>query len=338
MMAITHAAIATAGASLLLGTAQPLPLALAVLGSQLPDIDTTTSIIGQVFYPISSWIEDRFPHRSVTHSLAATVAIATVGFAIGVVLGDIKPWLALPIGHMLSCFSDCFTRQGVQLFWPDPAWAISVSNPRRRIRTGGPAEYWVLSMAVGLLLLGIWLAGMGGVTGQVNQSLGLRDGAVAMYNANAASAEVYAEITGVWADDRTRADGRYLILDTVGNEFVVTDGQGVYQTGKQLLVEKLTTATGAAMTRTTQTLTLNDEDVVSRLQALRMMQPSARIYLSGSITVDFPEDVRPTVLPRQLSAVTVVGESVELQYCDLEVAISLLSDQWATGMVNVLIF
>ena len=336
-MAITHAAIATAGASLLLGTAQPLPLALAVLGSQLPDIDTTTSIIGQVLYPVSSWIEDRFPHRSVTHSLAATVGIATVSLAVGASLGDIKTAAALPLGHLLSCFSDCFTRQGVQLFWPDPAWSISVSNPKRRLRTGGPGEYWVLSVAVGLLLLGIWLAGTGGVTGQVNQSLGLRDGAIATYNANAASAEVYAEITGVWADDRTRADGRYLILDAVGNEFVVTDGQGVYQTGKQLLVEKLTTATGAAMTRTTQTLTLNDEDVVSRLQALRMANPSARIYLSGSITVDFPEDVRPTMLPRQLPAVTVVGDAVELTYCDLDVAIALLGDQWATGMITTLV-
>ncbi len=336
MMAITHAAIATAGASLLLGTAHPLPLALAVLGSQLPDIDTTTSIIGQVLYPVSSWIEDRYPHRSVTHSFAATVAIATVAVAVGAALGDIKPWLALPLGHMLSCFSDCFTRQGVQLFWPDPAWSISVSNPKRRLRTGGPGEYWVLAVAVGLLLLGIWLAGAGGVTGQVNQGLGLRDGAMATYNANAARAEVYAEITGVWADDRTDASGRYLILDAVGNEFIVTDGQGVYQTGKQLLVDKLTTATGAAMTRTTQTLTLSDEDVVSRLQVLRMMQPSARIYLSGSITVDFPEDVRPTVLPRQLPAVTVVGESVELQYCELEVAIAMLGDQWATGVVTAL--
>ncbi|MDV3351404.1 metal-dependent hydrolase [Leptothoe sp. LEGE 181152] len=336
MMAITHAAIATAGASLLLGTAQPLPLALAVLGSQLPDIDTTTSIIGQVFYPISSWIEDRFPHRSVTHSLVATVVIAVVSLSLGAALGDIKTAAAVPLGHVLSCFSDCFTRQGVQLFWPDPAWAISVSNPKRRIRTGGPAEYWVLTVAVGLLLLGIWLAGAGGVQTQVSQGLGLRDGAVATYNANAASAEVYAEVTGVWADDRTRADGRYLILDAVGNEFIVTDGQGVYRTGQQILVEKLTTATGAAMTRTTQTLTLNDEDVVSRLQALRMANPSARVYVSGSITVDFPEEVTPTMLPKQLPVVTVVGESVELAYCELEVAMSLLSDQWATGTVTVL--
>ena len=119
---------------------------------------------------------------------------------------------------------------------------------------------------------------------------------------------------------------------------MVTDGQGVYQTGKQLLVEKLTTATGVAMTRTTQTLTLNDEDVVSRLQALRMANPTARVYLSGSLTVDFPEEVRPTVLPRQLPAVTVVGESVELQYCELEVAIALMNDQWVTGMLTLLSF
>jgi inner membrane protein len=48
MMSITHATIAIAGTSLILGTASPLPLALAILGSQLPDIDTTTSTIGQI--------------------------------------------------------------------------------------------------------------------------------------------------------------------------------------------------------------------------------------------------------------------------------------------------
>ena len=48
MMAITHCAIAAAGTSLILGTAEPLPLGLAILGSQLPDIDTTTSTIGKI--------------------------------------------------------------------------------------------------------------------------------------------------------------------------------------------------------------------------------------------------------------------------------------------------
>jgi hypothetical protein len=62
-MAITHSLIAAAGTSLIIGTAEPMALGLAILGSQLPDIDTTTSTIGKIFFPISSFLEDRFPHH-----------------------------------------------------------------------------------------------------------------------------------------------------------------------------------------------------------------------------------------------------------------------------------
>lgn len=81
MMAITHGAIAVAGVSLILGTADPFPLGLAVLGSQLPDLDTTSSTMGKIFFPISSWIENRYPHRTITHSLLATALIAVVAIS-----------------------------------------------------------------------------------------------------------------------------------------------------------------------------------------------------------------------------------------------------------------
>ena len=213
MMAITHAAIAAAGTSLVLGTAEPLPLGLAILGSQIPDIDTTTSTIGKIFFPISSWIEDRYPHRSITHCLLATVAIALVSLGVNhFLLGDIRAAIALPLGHLLSCFSDTFTKQGVQLFYPEPAWAISVSNPRRRLKTGGAGELWVLGIAIALLVFGIYLANDGGITQKVSQNLGLRDGVIRIYNQNAATNHVYADIKGVWASDRTSADGKYWII------------------------------------------------------------------------------------------------------------------------------
>ena len=150
MLAITHCALALAGTSLILGTADPLPLGLAILGSQLPDLDTTTSTIGKIFFPISSWIEDRFPHRTITHSLLATAAIAVVSLSVNYfwLQGDIKSAIALPLGHLLACFSDTFTKQGVQLFYPEPVWAVSVSNPRRRLKTGGAGELWVLGTAI----------------------------------------------------------------------------------------------------------------------------------------------------------------------------------------------
>jgi inner membrane protein len=133
-MSITHMALAAAGTSLILGTAEPMTLGLAVLGSQLPDLDTTTSYIGKICFPLSSWIEDRFPHRTITHSFLATGLIAAVALAIGhFFLGNMWVAIALPLGHLISCFSDTFTLQGVQLFYPNPAWAISVSNRSNKL-------------------------------------------------------------------------------------------------------------------------------------------------------------------------------------------------------------
>ena len=186
-----------------MGTASPLTIGLAVLGSQLPDIDTTTSTIGQIFHPISSWIEDRYPHRTITHSLLATAGITAVSLGVNYFFlhGSLKAAIALPLGHLLACFSDTFTKQGVQLFYPEPVWAISVSNPRRRLKTGGAGELWVLAIATALLVLGIYLANGGGITQKVSQNLGLRDGVVKVYNENASTNKVYARITGYWTSD-----------------------------------------------------------------------------------------------------------------------------------------
>jgi inner membrane protein len=335
MMSITHAAIATAGTSLILGTANPLPLGLAIIGSQLPDIDTTTSTIGKIFFPISSWIEDRFPHRSVTHCLLATVAIAIISISIGYFLGDIKAAIALPLGHLLSCFSDTFTKQGVQLFYPEPVWAISVSNPRRRLKTGGAGELWVLGIAIALLCFGIYLANGGGITQKVSQNLGLREGVVKIYNQNASTNNVYAEIKGVWASDRTSADGKYLIIGNEGNEFVVSDGKGIYKTGEQIITSKVSTEVGEAAKTEIKSISFDDEEAIAQLEELQQTYPDADIFLNGELTVDFPEDVKIPVEQNQMVTAELVGSSLKLNYCELDRAIAILKDQYAVGNVEI---
>lgn len=336
MMAITHAAIAAAGVSLLFSTSDPLALSLAVLGSQLPDLDTTTSVIGQVCYPLSSWIEDRFPHRSITHSLVATAAIAAIALPIGFYFGNWRVAAAVPVGHALSCFSDCFTRQGVQLFWPDPAWAISVSNPNRRLRTGSLSEYWIMAVAVVLLVVGMNLAGSGGVSVAVGESLGLRDTAIATYNANAENA-VYAEIKGVWADDRSSADGDYLILRAVGSEFLVTDGNAIYHTGQSMVVDSLKTRVGESLSTQTETLTFNDEEPTQPLQQLAITHAGKRVYLSGTIIVDYPEGITLQPPGRNYPTASLTGDSLTLELHPLELATMQLSDQWITGSLSAMV-
>ncbi len=337
MMSITHAAIALSGTSLILGTASPLPLGLAILGSQLPDLDTTESTIGKIFFPISSWIEDRFPHRSITHSLLATAGIAAVSLLINHfwLHGDIRIAIALPLGHLLSCFSDTFTKQGVQLFDPNPAWAISVSNPRRRLKTGGAGELWVLGISIALLCFGIYLANGGGITQKVSQNLGLRDGIVRIYNENAATNNVYAEIKGYWASDRTSADGRYLIIGNEGKEFIVSNGKGVYKTGAQIITNKVTTAVGETATTEIRNIRFNDEDAIAPLQQLKRNYPDSDIFVSGNLTVDFPEDIQIPLKKNNYVTASINGTTLKISYCPLDDAIALLREQYAVGNVEI---
>jgi membrane-bound metal-dependent hydrolase YbcI (DUF457 family) len=108
---------------------------------KLPDIDTSTSSIGQVCFPLSHWIEDRYPHRTIIHSLIVTAVLVAFTLPFGLFWG-LWDTFALPLGHLLSCFADdTCTRQGVQLFYPYPAWCISVANPKRRLVTGAVVRF-----------------------------------------------------------------------------------------------------------------------------------------------------------------------------------------------------
>jgi inner membrane protein len=67
-----------------------------------------------------------------------------------------------------------------------------------------------------------------------------------------------------------------LILENNGNEFLLTDGDGVYRTGEQIIVDKLTTEIGAAATTVIQTLNFSDEHALPKLQELQRRIPMQR--------------------------------------------------------------
>jgi inner membrane protein len=160
------------------------------------------------------------------------------------------------------------------------------------------------------------------------------DGLVEVYNKNAASHHVWAEIKGVKASDRGSVSGKFFILGTEGSEFIVTDGKGVYKTNEQIIASKLTTEVGDAATTTVRTLSFNDENAVPLLQQLQAAYKSAAIYINESVTVDFPEDVKLPIQPDQYPTVSLAGAAVNLKYCGIEGAIAVLKDQYAVGTVT----
>ena len=201
--------------------------------------------------------------------------------------------------------------------------------------------FWVLRsgkachFVIALLIFSIYLANGGGITQKVSQNLGLRDGIIRIYNENAATNKVYANIKGYWASDRTPVDGKYLIIANEGNEFVVTDGRGVYRTGEQIITSKVTTTVGETATTEIRNLTFNDEDPIPALLELKQNSPNSDVFISGDLAVDFPEDIQIPFTKNNYVTASLSGTTLKLTYCPLDDAIALLREQYAVGTVEV---
>ena len=335
MLRSARSAIALSGTSLVLGTGQPLPLGLAILGSQLPDLDTTTSTIGQICFPLSNWLEDNFPHRTITHSLLATVVIAAIALPIGYHFDHLITAAVLPFGHLVACVSDTLTKKGVQLFYPAQYWAVAGSNPRRRLKTGGAGEYWVLAIAVTVLIFSIWINNNGGIFQNLGQNLSLSDAVVKVYNENAETHHVYAEIQGFWESDRSNADGKYLILSTKGKEFIVTDGEAVYKTGAQIITSKVKTVIGGESENIIKTLSFNDEQATDKLNQLKEKYPANLIVVSGELTIDLPDKIDEYAKPNTMKTFDISSNKVTFDNCLLDEVVEVLEGQYAIGSVEV---
>ncbi len=339
MMAITHAIISGAGTSLILGKTDPLTIGLAILGSQLPDLDTSTSLIGQCCFPLSRWLEKRFPHRTITHSLLATVALTAIALICGYYFfNNLWYFIALPIGHLLSCFSDTFTLQGVQFFYPAKNWCISVSNPYRRLRTGSTSEYYVLAVFSLIFFLNYSIiSNSGSISNAISLNLGLRNDIVKVYNADANTNLFTATIKGYYSGDRSPINNKeFTVIGNEGTEFYLEKEGKIYKTGENIIVEKLDIKKNKTATTTIETIIFEDEDIKNRLSNYGEKEDKL-IYLSGNLEIDYPEDITLPLMPNQYQYIKISNNNVTLSYCPLDTAINILKEQYGIGQLNVLI-
>ncbi|MEB3831110.1 metal-dependent hydrolase, partial [Phormidium sp. CCY1219] len=301
MMSITHAALSSAIVPVLLSSSDPMVLGLAIVGSQLPDIDTTTSLIGQICYPISSQLEKRFPHRSATHSFVAIAAVAVAWWwpCQWLKLSN-SEWLALWLGMFVSIVSDTFTVKGAQIFWPNPVWCYSGSSwDKKRLKTGGIGEMWILAIAVSIasfLLISQPFSIQGTNLVQfAGTQIGIKDAVFSQYNQFASTHIVYAQIEGVHAQTRDRMDGKYWTLGQEGGEFILSLSGDIYRTGTsgQIIIDSIKFDKGEENQIQIEAIAFDDEPIEERLEKLRSQFPDAAIFLSGTVAVDFPEDLKP---------------------------------------------
>ena len=123
-----------------LSTINALVIALA---SVLPDIDTAASYPGRLIPKFSTYLERRFGHRTLTHSVAFMVGLAILLLPIRLVHADIL--VCILTGYSSHPFLDTMTVHGVKLFYPlsnsKCVFPLEVNNPHRyRVQTGSKMD------------------------------------------------------------------------------------------------------------------------------------------------------------------------------------------------------
>jgi inner membrane protein len=116
----------------------PVMLVTTLVASVLPDCDHTRSPVGKLLYPISKFLNRRFGHRTITHSLPALIGLTLmVSFVEKTYFDSYRVSVVFCLAYWSHLLFDMCTLQGVPLLYPfmkNPF--VLIGNPDARIRVG----------------------------------------------------------------------------------------------------------------------------------------------------------------------------------------------------------
>jgi inner membrane protein len=136
MMFLTHLAVGLVAALFFSDSFTLGALVALLLGTLLPDIDSTRSFLGSKV-PVFGWV---FRHRGLFHSLPLMAVLAYITYAIA---GKIIA-ISFSIGFVLHLALDSLTREGTTPFFP---FEFRIRGP---FGTGGLMDYALLSTSAAL--------------------------------------------------------------------------------------------------------------------------------------------------------------------------------------------
>jgi inner membrane protein len=224
MMAKTHMLLAATVTSMVLETTHPIVLGTAALASQLPDVDTSTSLVGRLCWPLARWLESRFAHRTVTHSFLATGLVALL--ALPLWWRHPHVWYAVWLGYFAGWFGDAFTKAGVAAFYPlSGARLVIPAHPRLRLTTGSRAEYVVVALLFIALLGSLHLNSKGGLLRGVNVWLAQPEGVAALFARESTRHQILARIDGRLVASAQLIQEEFEVLEVEGEKLLVRDAQ-----------------------------------------------------------------------------------------------------------------
>lgn len=285
-----------------------LPEALCALGAALlPDLDTPQSYSGRLVPPLSSWIGNRFGHRTLTHALMAQVLVLVVA------------WFLLPRGYVIALaagwvshsLADMMTPSGVCWFWPSLARCVLPGNPRYRMEVMGRGELWFLVVVAAFGLVMMPLAQRAeGTTGLIRSAIGDIASTRKDFDANKGRLAFtltlrgrnntsYADISGTYAVIGPWKEGGYLVATPNGTRSTCAS------TACDWYAEYADLSRGTPQDTTSFPLVAKTATAEALRAALATLT-AEEVYLIGTFTAPDSKAVPPTV--------AVSGDHVTLFY------------------------
>ena len=340
MLGISHLLISGTAASLLLQTADPVLIVVGAIGGLLPDVDVSTSPAGRLFPWISGYFQETMPHRSMTHSIVASAVIAIASYGTAIFIPKLIPIAsALTIGYTFGWFADCFTRGGVEMFWPSPVRCVCPGNRNLRLKTGSNAEYFILCILVAIALSAFSINSKGGILTQFNRLIASTSGVQGVYNSSGSTHKIVANIKGVRAGDRSKVDGQFQIIQPNGTGFIVLEPKtnklykAATEPDSQIVIEQITADVSTPAITTIESVFVEDQVVGEAIG--KFNRTNTNVFISGDLSV---EDFDTSVLPRdpyQFKFIDASPSSIKLEAAPLKVVMKFLGDEFASGSLQV---
>jgi inner membrane protein len=234
MLGITHTALSVTGVAIATGSVDPRILLIAAISSQIPDLDTSKSWIGKAFFFVSGYLEQKFAHRSVTHSVFLSLTLAGVTCPLLWYYGW-SFWLAAPLGHMISCVADCGTKLGCQFFYPiNRSYCVVGKNPNNRVETGQVSDYIILSATIVIFFIAYyWISGSGGIGAYMTKTLFPNNQTAIEMLRRENQKAISIQVEGIRKVDNSMVNETYWAISAAGSNLIARDKSGnVFRVGE----------------------------------------------------------------------------------------------------------
>jgi inner membrane protein len=290
----------------------------------------------------------------MTHSIIASAVVAIAKRSVGIASYGTAIFIpqfipiasALTIGYTFGWFADCFTRGGVEMFWPSPVRCVCPGNRNLRLKTGSNAEYFILCILIAIpterfaiALSSFSINSKGGVLTQFNRLIASTSGVQGVYNSSGSTHKIVANIKGVRAGDRSKVDGQFQIIQPNGTGFIVLEPKtnklykAATEPDSQIVIEQITADVSTPAITTIESVFVEDQVVGEALS--KFNRTNTNVFVSGDLVV---EDFDTSILPRdpyQFKFIDASPSSIKLEAAPLKVVMKFLGDEFASGSLQV---